>query len=323
MRYSKYALENLRQPETDVETCFFRLTKLSSIELEAGTTQPFVFLQPLVRTYLLEVSQDIQQLHHHVLYYTLSTNISEFLATHQKFVPDSKRTGVDSDNPFTVFQSAALSIKKTGRSLRDHLNAPWVDFSRPHMAYADMVVKSFLCDFQRVEDQLLELRTTINEKSTFNAAQESILEARKSVKQAESITQISRLAFIFIPLTFSTSLFGMNISEWQDSRIPSIRWFILAATLCTTLTVAISILLSRLQPTIDSRGGLLKSIGFFSLWLTTLILAHVYSFVAITSPNFIRSIIVSSEYKWEAWRRKSKAAAPVPAVLVTVPEKVV
>jgi Mg2+ and Co2+ transporter CorA len=57
----------------------------------------------------------------------------------------------------------------------------------------------------------------------------SIAEARKSISQAERLGRLTFLAFIFVPLSFTTSVFGMNLEELSQPNLPSIRiWFALS-----------------------------------------------------------------------------------------------
>lgn len=43
----------------------------------------------------------------------------------------------------------------------------------------------------------------------------SIIDSRKSIAEAESVSKLTELAFIFIPLTFAASVFSMSIEELQ------------------------------------------------------------------------------------------------------------
>ena len=43
-----------------------------------------------------------------------------------------------------------------------------------------------------------------------------LLEAKKGIDQAKQVHNLTRLAFIFIPLTFVSGVFGMNVSTFKD-----------------------------------------------------------------------------------------------------------
>lgn len=52
-----------------------------------------------------------------------------------------------------------------------------------------------------------------------------LLESKKAIKQAEAVTRITILAFFFIPLSFTTSFFGMNFREFGTGRWSIWIWF--------------------------------------------------------------------------------------------------
>lgn len=52
----------------------------------------------------------------------------------------------------------------------------------------------------------------------------SIRDARQSLQLNTSLWRISWLTFIFLPLTFLASFFGMNVSELHNN--PSMKWYV-------------------------------------------------------------------------------------------------
>jgi Mg2+ and Co2+ transporter CorA len=65
----------------------------------------------------------------------------------------------------------------------------------------------------------------------------SILESQKSIEQSEQVNKLTRLAFVYIPLSFISSIFGMNVKEIQVN--PSIWVFFLTAIVFTSLWVCV------------------------------------------------------------------------------------
>ncbi|RVD89895.1 uncharacterized protein DFL_000883 [Arthrobotrys flagrans] len=236
--------ENWQHPQNEAETCFLRLSRQSSIELEACISQPILTILPLVRGYCLETSQDVWQIRNHINFFGLgeASQDKSFLVNK---IPEN-HWGHSGMNPFKAFQKINAGFTKTHRSLRDHLSSPWLDRTKPHMEIADAALSIAMVDAQRVREEVTELRELLKETSALVSAQESIYEARRSVAQAESVNQLTRLAFIFIPLTFATSVFGMNIHEWQDN-VPHLRWFFIVALCCTAFTIISAIVLAKLS----------------------------------------------------------------------------
>ncbi|KAF3942238.1 hypothetical protein ABW19_dt0201639 [Dactylella cylindrospora] len=282
-------LGNWCHPRNDAETCFLRLCRLNSDELAACVSQPILTILPLVRTFALEASQDLLQLRKHLFRCGLGEAGQETEAiTNRK--PEN-HWGPSTADPFETFQWVNDRFLTSFNSLNDHVGAPWLDFSASHLEYASRLVATSMADVKRVRNNFTELREMLKEFSAHVAAKESIHEARRSVAQAESVNQLTRLAFIFIPLTFASSLFGMNIREWQDTNIPQFKWFIVTAISCTTLTTVLAMLFARWAPTV--RGWILEYHGmgrailhFFMAWTVRILLT-----IVITIPGKIREYV--------------------------------
>ncbi|KAF8432085.1 hypothetical protein BGX38DRAFT_1227080 [Terfezia claveryi] len=58
----------------------------------------------------------------------------------------------------------------------------------------------------------------------------SILESQRAISQAASVNRLTELAFIFIPLSFGNSIFGMQIPAWSANYTPSL-WFAISGGL--------------------------------------------------------------------------------------------
>jgi len=93
--------------------------------------------------------------------------------------------------------------------------------------YADRAIGSLLGQLQemiqRCERTETSLRTEI-----------SLLDSRRSIAEAESVSKLTELAFIFIPLTFAASLFSIQVDQLQGG-VPLSSFVI---TCVITLSVA-------------------------------------------------------------------------------------
>jgi Mg2+ and Co2+ transporter CorA len=65
-------------------------------------------------------------------------------------------------------------------------------------------------------DSFQLLMSSISVKETQNAADQ----AKMSMEQAARTAKLTQLAFVYIPLTFVTSIFGMNVRELSDPVLP-------------------------------------------------------------------------------------------------------
>lgn len=95
------------------------------------------------------------------------------------------------------------------------------------------IVSEFVRDTLRQIDILIEG----NEKSyAALRADMGVLESRKGIAEAESVGKLTELAFIFIPLTFITGVFSMQIEELQNPA--PLYAFIIASIVTIVLAYA-------------------------------------------------------------------------------------
>lgn len=77
----------------------------------------------------------------------------------------------------------------------------------------------------------LRRRTESSDRSLLTTM--SLVESKRGIAEAESVTKLTELAFLFIPLTFSASIFSMQVKELNASVTPISAFVILAV--CITL----------------------------------------------------------------------------------------
>jgi len=87
---------------------------------------------------------------------------------------------------------------------------------------------------QKSYGELLTRLTSLIERveRTFAAIMSSmsILESQRAISQAASVNRLTELAFIFIPLSFGNSIFGMQIPAWSANYTPGL-WFAISGGL--------------------------------------------------------------------------------------------
>jgi hypothetical protein len=85
-------------------------------------------------------------------------------------------------------------------------------YSNLYLGFPDSVLESILTEVDNAERFLMD---------TFQLLMSSIsvLDSETSIQQARSAQKLTQLAFIFIPLSFVTGIFGMNIKEINGSPV--------------------------------------------------------------------------------------------------------
>ncbi|KAF7182464.1 hypothetical protein CNMCM7691_002034 [Aspergillus felis] len=83
--------------------------------------------------------------------------------------------------------------------------------------------------FQEIDQMLTRLRRA----SSSLTSNMGLLDSRRSIDEAHAVTRLTELAFLFIPLSFSASIFGMQIEPLKDSGAPLWTFFVVAITVTT------------------------------------------------------------------------------------------
>ncbi|EPE35620.1 Magnesium transport protein CorA, transmembrane region [Glarea lozoyensis ATCC 20868] len=99
--------------------------------------------------------------------------------------------------------------------------------------------KEIIGDFRELIDRVIIVRDWLRERVDLErdelnrqVSNLAIDESRKSIEQAVSVKRLTQLAFFFIPLSFVTSLFGMNVDEFgSDKGIKLWMFFVTSITL--------------------------------------------------------------------------------------------
>lgn len=79
---------------------------------------------------------------------------------------------------------------------------------------AEVVYELLLKDFQALKSRSQTLSAQCDKGMTISMNNAAIKESQKAILQAEGVGRLTRLAFIFIPSSFTASLFGMNIRQF-------------------------------------------------------------------------------------------------------------
>lgn len=82
--------------------------------------------------------------------------------------------------------------------------------------------------------QLVNFRATT---ASLAAAQASLKESRKSIEQNHTVKKLTQLAFIFIPLSFVTGAFGMNLSVLNTGSAKT--WQVVVSAVVVYVMVAV------------------------------------------------------------------------------------
>lgn len=155
--------------------------------------------------------------------------------------------------------------------------------------------------FAKLQRRIPNVRQRTKNADTSLLTTMSLVESKRGIAEAESITKLTELAFFFIPLTFSASIFSMQIKELSASDT-SITLFIIVAVLITLGSYTLRLLVrstwlattvKRIKGEIRADANIPPSVGIptTSLFLWLYHRAHEILRVFVTVP---RALVAAS-----------------------------
>jgi len=88
------------------------------------------------------------------------------------------------------------------------------------MHESEITRAALIDDYEGVLEKAHDIRTRCTEGMGITMNRAVIDESRKAIEQAASLKRLTILASLFVPLSFATSLFGMNFREFGQGRVP-------------------------------------------------------------------------------------------------------
>ena len=102
-----------------------------------------------------------------------------------------------------------------------------------------------LTESDTIKNDLDDVRTTLRDLIQREVGIMALQESRKSIKEAKSVRNLSQLAYIFIPLAYSTSLFSMNVTALQNAHLIT---FVITSAVTLILSLLLLWILPALPP---------------------------------------------------------------------------
>jgi hypothetical protein len=108
------------------------------------------------------------------------------------------------------------------RGGREWPRAPATDPSAQHRA--NLSVEALQMDHERLLLRAKALYKQCNDGMAVMMNNAMLLQTQQAISQAKKVTKLTLIAFIYIPLSFSTSLFGMNVTQLGTDGPSMLIW---------------------------------------------------------------------------------------------------
>ncbi|KAF3184779.1 hypothetical protein TWF788_005028 [Orbilia oligospora] len=242
-----------------------RLSEFRVEEINLSCQHPIYLILPLLHLCALETSMLLTWAEEKLYERRLPHNLAER----------------DPYNAYITSEGFQQEIFTTTTSLKTHMRSPWLNTKSETVVHVEEKLDCAFQDLDFLRDKAALVQQAVTDALNREAATESINEAKQSIAQSESVNKLTRLAFVFVPLTFATSLFGMNIREWQaDDKIPQLRSFIIVSVVIVLATMVVAAISSLMSKSIKKRWESSKTLR--SAYNCSLLLGLFYSIFAFS-----------------------------------------
>ncbi|KAF2108476.1 hypothetical protein BDV96DRAFT_652727 [Lophiotrema nucula] len=162
----------------------------------------------------------------------------------RKYGPDENVSPTNMIYYQHLLDSLASSIRNTLLSMQNRDQVSWQKATEPTLrSKAATAAQTLAQDYQ----ELIRRTETLSEgcKTRLHVLMNraAIVESNKAIEQAKEVTKLTRLAFVFIPLGFISSFFGMNLSPFSNNA-PYGLWIFFAVSAPLVVLMLLSIIWS-------------------------------------------------------------------------------
>lgn len=124
----------------------------------------------------------------------------------------------------SFFGECLLHLKNSLQRLENFIAA---QVGEPSQEWVNLI-SGFRGIIEEMTMQLEIVKDLLNQQVALLAYEES----RKSIQMADSLKNLSQLAFIFVPLTFATSIFGANLAVTGSGTVPIWAFLVTLLAIC-------------------------------------------------------------------------------------------
>ena len=89
-----------------------------------------------------------------------------------------------------------------------------------------------LSDFEELSKSITQMSDRLQRASALLTSNMGLLDSRRSINEAQAVSRLTELAFVFVPVSFASSIFGMQVEPFADP-VPLRSFFVVAVGVTT------------------------------------------------------------------------------------------
>jgi Mg2+ and Co2+ transporter CorA len=107
-----------------------------------------------------------------------------------------------------------------------------------HKEIADTAASQLLEDYEELLQRAQRLSQRCADQTSLLVNNSMLAQSKRNIWQAERVARLTLLAFLFIPLSFTASIFGMNVMELENGDGPRLSIWVWVVVSVPTFAVA-------------------------------------------------------------------------------------
>lgn len=202
------AIAQDRRPKKEVEqsASLLHLDYGKTLEKQIMSHDPFYALHELLQSFAYSEAQFLN---------VIESKINEDIA--KEFTPDHNISPANMIYFQGLLDRHAEKLWRNITTIKARDGSAWPRASDERMSKKTAAhARSLLQDYEGLLKRTETLSNTCKARLQILMSRAGIVESNKAIEQAKVVTKLTRLAFIFIPLSFVSSFFGMNLTPLID-----------------------------------------------------------------------------------------------------------
>ena len=204
----------------EVGVLYFLLHRINETRSETTRSNPLIYMEPFIRTTLKIVDARILRL--------------------RKMLEDLRLFDPDFEDVREIYARRNALIRVLDRlpDFQPFAEAIMSQTGDPNIIPSE--VDDLIRQSQATSKKGLHICARVQERIQQDTALMSIMESRRAIEESQSVKRLTQLAIVFIPLSYASSVFGMNIQEMTGNG-PALWKFIVTSMALLAATVGVSI----------------------------------------------------------------------------------
>lgn len=188
--------------EVEQSASLLHLDYGKTLDKQAMAHDPFYAIHELLMSFAYSEAQFLN---------VIESKINEDIA--KEFSPDHNISPANMIYFQGLLDNHAETLRRNVATIKYRQEASWPQPSEEKLAKKTAAqVQALLQDYKGLLERTETLSYTCKARLQILMSRAGIVESNKAIEQAKVVTKLTRLAFVFIPLSFVSSFFGMNLT---------------------------------------------------------------------------------------------------------------